>query len=98
MVAAGNRFARVSADPLPDLLPESLIRINDEMLADGLSDFVIDFEACWTVWDRMADKGDETALLGDGGQADDITVYWDVELRLVVVPPQVLTEESLEIE
>lgn len=88
----------LSADPLPDLLTRSLIRINHEMLADRFGYLVVDFEARWAIRDRRANKGDETALLGYGGQMNDVSVYRNVELRLVVVPPQVFPEQRLEIE
>ena len=96
LVTAGYGFA-IAFDPLPDLLPGSLICINDEMLADGLGDFVIDLGARRTSgikWQTKATKPRFwatakrwTALPSTGCRN-----------RLVVVPPQVLAEQSLEIE
>ena len=98
MVPAGERFARLPADPVPDLLTCWFVGVDDEMLADGLCDLVVNLEARRAVQHGTADESDEAAFLGDGRQADGVAVHGDVEVGLMLVPAQVLVEEGLEVE
>jgi hypothetical protein len=97
MVAAGQRLARLAAHPMPDLLAGGLVHIDDEVLPGRFGDLLIDLQANGALGNGIAHEGREAALLGYGIQADRVVVDRDVEMRLVIVPAQVLAEQRAEV-
>ena len=98
VIAAGEGFAWLTANPLPDLLSRGLVGVDDEMLAGGLGNLMIDLQARGPIWDRGADKGYKTTLLGDSDQLEGPAVQSDIKLGLVIIPAQMFAKEGLEIE
>jgi hypothetical protein len=98
MVTAGEGFTWFAPDPLPDLPACGLFNIDDEVLASGLGDLMVDLQACGSVGDRRADEGNESTFLGDSGQLNGSVINGDVKLGFVAIPAQVFKKECLEIE
>ncbi len=49
MIPAGQRFARFTANPVPNLTANRLICVNNEMFSNRLRNFMVDFQACGPV-------------------------------------------------
>lgn len=54
MVSAGDRFARISSNPLPYLLTSGFVGVDDKVLSGTLSDLMIDPQPCGPVWNGIA--------------------------------------------
>ncbi len=98
MVAAGERFARFAADPLPNLLARWPIGIDHEMLTGTFGDLLVDFQANRALGNRGANVSRKPSLLSDRRQSERGAVDRHLEMGLVIVPPQLLAEESGKIE
>jgi len=99
MVATGQGFALLAADPLPDLLALCFVSVNDKMLAHGFGRLVIDLQTSGTVrnW-PIANECDEPPFLRESAQGDVSVFHRDIHLDLAVIPTEMLAKERTEIE